>query len=282
VGVGAKLYRFNGIEHSEELGLDLAVFRSYDPAIGRWLQIDPMAEAMPSMTPYRFGFNNPVLWSDPLGLFETRKEAKKHREANGLEGRVRKQEDGRFGIVNKSDHSITINDGELGIVTAGYVQASGIDKYTNGTNDLGGPVLTMQSFMFVERRDSYENQQRRDPANGSLTYIGKPQTGSLLELIGPSGGAKAAQAVSRVPIGQLWAKISKLGIKGYKPQGPGTYTTGKALDYLKFVDEAGAIGARNASRTKFEITVKQPQKGEVIWEALGQAFSPGGLNPTGI
>jgi RHS repeat-associated protein len=36
-------YRYNGIERNEELGLDLAVFRSYDPAIGRWLQVDPKA-----------------------------------------------------------------------------------------------------------------------------------------------------------------------------------------------------------------------------------------------
>jgi RHS repeat-associated protein len=68
VGVGAKLYRFNGIEHSEELGLDLAPFRSYDPAIGRWLQIDPMAENHFNLNPYNHVMNNPMSYSDPLGL----------------------------------------------------------------------------------------------------------------------------------------------------------------------------------------------------------------------
>ncbi len=63
-------YRYNGMERNEELGLDLAPFRSYDPAIGRWMQIDPMAEAMPGLTPYRFGFNNPISFADPSGLFE--------------------------------------------------------------------------------------------------------------------------------------------------------------------------------------------------------------------
>ena len=63
-------YRFNGIKRNKELGLDMAEFRSYDPAIGRWLHVDPMAEAMPELTPYRFGFNNPISFADPSGLFE--------------------------------------------------------------------------------------------------------------------------------------------------------------------------------------------------------------------
>ncbi|MEL6142664.1 MAG: RHS repeat-associated core domain-containing protein, partial [Bacteroidota bacterium] len=60
-------YRFNGIEHVEELGLDLAFFRSYDPAIGRWLQVDPKSESFVSMSPYTGMGNNPILYNDILG-----------------------------------------------------------------------------------------------------------------------------------------------------------------------------------------------------------------------
>ncbi|MEM9887466.1 MAG: T6SS effector amidase Tae4 family protein [Bacteroidota bacterium] len=65
-------YKYNGIEDNRELSLDwsTASFRSYDAAIGRWLQVDALSEAMFSMTPYRFGFNNPVNFSDHLGLWE--------------------------------------------------------------------------------------------------------------------------------------------------------------------------------------------------------------------
>ena len=67
VGVGANAYRYNGIEHLEEYGLDLAFYRSYDPAIGRWMQVDPAAESFSSITPYNGMGNNPVLFTDLLG-----------------------------------------------------------------------------------------------------------------------------------------------------------------------------------------------------------------------
>ncbi len=38
--------------------------------IGRWFKIDPLAEDAYGWTPYRFGFNNPISFSDPSGLFE--------------------------------------------------------------------------------------------------------------------------------------------------------------------------------------------------------------------
>ncbi|WP_373522553.1 RHS repeat-associated core domain-containing protein [Aquiflexum sp.] len=42
-------------------GDDLTQFRAYDPAMGRWCQLDPMASEMSSCwTPYNYSFNNPV------------------------------------------------------------------------------------------------------------------------------------------------------------------------------------------------------------------------------
>jgi RHS repeat-associated protein len=60
-------YKFNGIERVTDLGLnmDLAPFRSYDPAIGRWWQADPIAKAWES--PYAAMYNSPLNWADGMG-----------------------------------------------------------------------------------------------------------------------------------------------------------------------------------------------------------------------
>jgi len=62
-------YKYNGIEEVNDFGLDLsfATFRTLDPSIGRWLQIDPVAEKYAGMNPYNSMGNNPVSFSDPQG-----------------------------------------------------------------------------------------------------------------------------------------------------------------------------------------------------------------------
>lgn len=45
-------------------------WRHYIPDIGRFVVMDPLTGVIPSWTPYRFAFNNPVYFSDPSGLIE--------------------------------------------------------------------------------------------------------------------------------------------------------------------------------------------------------------------
>ncbi|WP_165813751.1 RHS repeat-associated core domain-containing protein [Terrimonas sp.] len=69
-------YRFNGgnelqnKEFSDGSGLELydATFRMYDAQIGRFHQVDLLADIVDSWSPYTFSFNNPILFNDPLGL----------------------------------------------------------------------------------------------------------------------------------------------------------------------------------------------------------------------
>ena len=41
--------------------------RYYDPAIGRWLSVDPLAEKYPGISSYAFALNNPIKYYDPDG-----------------------------------------------------------------------------------------------------------------------------------------------------------------------------------------------------------------------
>jgi RHS repeat-associated protein len=46
-------------------------FRQYDPRLGRWLSLDPLASSFPWQSPYCAFDNNPVLLVDPSGLAAT-------------------------------------------------------------------------------------------------------------------------------------------------------------------------------------------------------------------
>lgn len=42
--------------------------RFYDPVIGRWGSVDPLAEKHFNLTPYNYFLNNPLIYIDPFGL----------------------------------------------------------------------------------------------------------------------------------------------------------------------------------------------------------------------
>lgn len=65
----AKKWKYNGKEFDESLHIDSYDYgvRNYDPWVGRWKSIDPLADSFEGSSPYSYAFNTPIQAYDPDG-----------------------------------------------------------------------------------------------------------------------------------------------------------------------------------------------------------------------
>jgi len=182
--------------------------------------VDPLAEIAPDWTPYRYGFNNPLAYTDPDGMFESRKEARQWARDNGLRtgffsnNKIRKVNDGSFAIENYMDGTSTSNLGEdLGVLT-GFMY-SDRDVMNSEVHEDGSYLAT------VYYRDGSEGTQQ-------LVHILEfPDFG------GKKGAAKSGIKKVRRPsfrkgiIERVWEKAKRKNGKVYDPD------TGKVITWDK-------------------------------------------------
>ncbi|MGB5979296.1 MAG: RHS repeat-associated core domain-containing protein, partial [Cyclobacteriaceae bacterium] len=62
------------------------MYREYDPALGRFHAIDPMAGSFATWTPYMYGYNDPVNANDPNGAQAVRRSVRKELEERNHDG----------------------------------------------------------------------------------------------------------------------------------------------------------------------------------------------------
>jgi RHS repeat-associated protein len=143
-------YGFNGMESDPEIKGEgnsyTTEFRQYDPRIGRWLSVDPLAHQAAGWTPYRFCFDNPISYTDPDGRFETRKDARAYKKENGISGRISRDSDGEGFSINDKKNGVSYSKGDQWEQDNGYTNDHGVVESSLVTANREQKAATLSSY----------------------------------------------------------------------------------------------------------------------------------------
>jgi len=174
----ARKFMFGGKEYQDELGLEWydVSARNYDPALGRWMNIDPLAEQMYSYSPYNYGFDNPIYFFDEDGNIPLPMIVNYSRVSS------------QFGLRMHPIHKVYKGHGGMDLVapTGSNVNAAARGKVVK----VGWDAKGYGRYIVIQHADGYYSIYAHLEKSGTMVKVGdNVSNGQLIATSGNTGGS---------------------------------------------------------------------------------------------
>jgi RHS repeat-associated protein len=160
-GFTVNRFKYQGNEYIKELGLNWMDFhnRQYDPQIGRFLGVDPLAASgvQSRYSPYAAMGNNPAILVDPDGLkfaypVLLTGRAEHSRVIAAMEAEVEYKQNGR---LNDMSRHLSVGGMDWGGGRSNFVRMGVLEQFAMAVHAAGGQVLVATGEAEVSRNDDF-------------------------------------------------------------------------------------------------------------------------------